>query len=480
MRNQTTTNGFLKALVISLFTLLWLGSAQAYDCLLDTNDDGDADTNVDTDSGADSSGLSNRVACGNDATASATNTTAVGDAAQATGLNSTAFGHGAQGVATNATALGTGTIANKSASTAVGVGAQATGNSSTTLGGATGANGANATALGYSAYANSNGAVSVGAGASWNGGGGNTDSPRAIAIGFLSSISGTSPGAIAIGGDVDGDTVGAQASAPGAIAIGADVLADKAHTMSVGVPIEVRRDDGTTQVLVNESSAGNTVRTLFNLICNTCTPGFRINQLLPSNQVWNFRMLQSGAFSVDDPATIAKEAEFRSGGDLKIGGTLIQASSRSIKKNIVDVNPATVLEKIEALPIYHWTYAHNPDHVRHMGPMSEDFYKAFGLGDTDKGIAGVDSAGVALAAIKSLNQQSNQLKTDVHNALSKMEQALTIKDLKIAELINQNKALSERLRALEATFTEIDELKQQLASVLAMSSNTQLAHVVSE
>ena len=159
-------------------------------------------------------------------------------------------------------------------------------------------------------------------------------------------------------------------------------------------------------------------------------------------------MLQSGSFSVDDPATIPKEAEFRSGGDLKIGGTLIQASSREIKKNIVEVNPAGVLDHIGALPIYQWTYAHNSDHIRHMGPMSENFYALFGLGDTNKGIAGVDSSGVALAAIQALQQANTEL--------------------------------NDRIRMLETKLAEMDELKQQMVQVLALKGDHQFARVVSD
>ena len=121
-------------------------------------------------------------------------------------------------------------------------------------------------------------------------------------------------------------------------------------TTDASSPVHVVRDDGTSAIRVDENSAGNNVRTLFSLLCNTCTPGFRFNQVLPGNQTWFFRMLQSGSFSVDDPATIPKEAEFRSGGDLKIGGNLIQASSREIKNNIVDVDTADVLAKLMTYP----------------------------------------------------------------------------------------------------------------------------------
>ena len=37
-----------------------------------------------------------------------------------------------------------------------------------------------------------------------------------------------------------------------------------------------------------------------------------------------------------------------------------------------------------------------------MGPMAQDFFAAFGLGDSDKHITTVDADGVALAAIRGL------------------------------------------------------------------------------
>ena len=42
--------------------------------------------------------------------------------------------------------------------------------------------------------------------------------------------------------------------------------------------------------------------------------------------------------------------------------------------------------------------------VRHLGPMSQDFYEAFGLGQDDKMISMLDAQGVSLAAIQGLDQ----------------------------------------------------------------------------
>ena len=65
----------------------------------------------------------------------------------------------------------------------------------------------------------------------------------------------------------------------------------------------------------------------------------------------------------------------------------------------------------------------NHETIRHMGPMAQDFYAAFGLGTDDKHIATIDADGVALAAIQGLNQ--------------KLTDELARKDTEIAELRNQ-------------------------------------------
>ena len=122
---------------------------------------------------------------------------------------------------------------------ACGNGAMATGAFGTAVGGDSSATATDAAALGNSA---------------------NATGISSTALGTDTEASGTR--SIAIGDN-------AEATATGAIAIGANVTASKAETMTVGVPIEVIRNDGTTQIKVNEKTAGNAVQTLFNVICDT-------------------------------------------------------------------------------------------------------------------------------------------------------------------------------------------------------------------
>lgn len=82
----------------------------------------------------------------------------------------------------------------------------------------------------------------------------------------------------------------------------------------------------------------------------------------------------------------------------------VTTSDRNAKENLMPVSPQEVLSKVIALPITTWNFKTMND-GRHMGPMAQDFFAAFGLGGGDTTITSVDPDGVALAAIQGLNQK---------------------------------------------------------------------------
>jgi len=126
------------------------------------------------------------------------------------------------------------------------------------------------------------------------------------------------------------------------------------------------------------------------------------------------------------------------GAHLTIGGVWTDASDRNQKENFRPVDPETVLETVAQLPVTTWNYKAEDPSVRHMGPVAQDFYAAFGLGADDKHIASLDANGVALAAIQGLYARNQ-------------EQAARIEALEAqnAELQTQLDALEQRLAALE-------------------------------
>lgn len=100
-------------------------------------------------------------------------------------------------------------------------------------------------------------------------------------------------------------------------------------------------------------------------------------------------------------------------GDLVANG-VTYTSSRAAKSNFSSVNPDEILDKVDELDVLAWNYNKDPDSVRHIGPMAEDFHQKFGLnGKNDGVISASDVNGVALAAIKALKARSDSLEREL-------------------------------------------------------------------
>lgn len=82
----------------------------------------------------------------------------------------------------------------------------------------------------------------------------------------------------------------------------------------------------------------------------------------------------------------------------------IFTSDRGQKENFASVDVQAILDGVDGLTLESWNYKADDRSVRHLGPMAQDFAKAFGLGDSDKQIHAVDASGVALAAVQALYQ----------------------------------------------------------------------------
>jgi len=104
-------------------------------------------------------------------------------------------------------------------------------------------------------------------------------------------------------------------------------------------------------------------------------------------------------------------------------GTWASLSDRNAKTDIVPVDDDSILARVAALPIARWRYRSEAG-VRHVGPMAQDFYAVFGVGEDDRHITSIDEDGVALAAIKALRRQNLALETKLAKLEAKVD-ALT-------------------------------------------------------
>jgi hypothetical protein len=119
------------------------------------------------------------------------------------------------------------------------------------------------------------------------------------------------------------------------------------------------------------------------------------------------------------------------GAMLTTSGVWQNASDRNRKHLFEAVSGEDVLTRLRRLPLTSWSYKTDKASVRHLGPMAQDFYRTFGLGQDSLSIGTVDADGVALAGVQALDARTRQQQGQ------------------LAQLQAENQALRARLTALE-------------------------------
>jgi hypothetical protein len=127
------------------------------------------------------------------------------------------------------------------------------------------------------------------------------------------------------------------------------------------------------------------------------------------------------------PYEAGKLINTSSGAYLTTGGTWTDVSSPTSKLNLQPLDQQELLAKISGLPIEAWKYKDADE--QHIGPVSENFVQAFdvGLAGEDgtrdsRYLAASDVAGVALAGVKELIQENQELKQIISDLTQRIEE----------------------------------------------------------
>ncbi|KRD21929.1 hypothetical protein ASE39_05905 [Acidovorax sp. Root267] len=198
---------------------------------------------------------------------------------------------------------------------------------------------------------------------------------------------------------------------PGAPTSSLDIAASGNVGLGIASPtaaLHVMRNDGTAQVLVQETNGTAAQRTLLNLANNGPAT---LRFTTASATGWD--MTAGTALTLATQGAGTPQFTLAANGNLAITGTLSTGSSRTLKTGIEPVNGTTLLEKVLSLPLYHWRYKSSPTQERHVGPMAEDFRKIFQLGQDDKSLAPGDLAGVTLGAVQELARKVTEREADI-------------------------------------------------------------------
>jgi hypothetical protein len=90
------------------------------------------------------------------------------------------------------------------------------------------------------------------------------------------------------------------------------------------------------------------------------------------------------------------------------GGSWSSVSDRNLKENFAVVDGRHLLDKLQRVPVLTWNYTAQDATIRHMGPMAQDVFAAFGLGEDDRHIDTIDADGVALAGVQELYRMAQE------------------------------------------------------------------------
>ncbi len=126
--------------------------------------------------------------------------------------------------------------------------------------------------------------------------------------------------------------------------------------------------------------------------------------------------------------------------------SFVEVSDRNAKTNFSAVDTRAILRKVASLPIETWNFKKEPESVRHIGPMAQDFRAAFGLGTDDKHIATVDVDGVSLAAIQGLYQMMLEKNKQIEQLQNQVKQLQgVVKQRTVRGLIKDKKGRPQHL-----------------------------------
>ena len=95
------------------------------------------------------------------------------------------------------------------------------------------------------------------------------------------------------------------------------------------------------------------------------------------------------------------------------------------------------------MPVSTWNYKSQDPSIRHIGPMAQDVFGAFGVGEKETMITTIDADGIALAAIQGLLELVQE------------------KDCEIADLESRNDELESRNDEFEIRLARLERLVAQ-------------------
>ena len=387
----------------------------------------------------DSVGL-NSMASGFEAQARGDYSQAMGYKTVAAGEKSFSFGDSSIALGNSSFAFGEKTIANGYACLAIGSQARM---QDSTLGRQTLVRGISSMAIGAGAVAHgvSNAAIGMHAEATGNFGCGalgpftKSAALGSMAIGFADSVGVLSPFSIAMGsknncgnsdiaapysmalgnfnfcGDSASIALGSYNQSMGihSLALGFKNLISGSFGVSIGTDNVV---DGESSIVMGNFASDNGLPGCFMFSDPTPVNPMNPEEMFVADAPNQFKIKATGGakFVVGYEGTDEVGAELSTSS----GGWHVLGSKKS-SKSIKDINEESYLQKLVNMPLQKTVNKEKNNSTTHLTPYAEDFYNAFGLGNSPREMSYLDLDGVSFAAIKALEKRTSNLQKENEN-----------------------------------------------------------------
>ncbi len=258
---------------------------------------------------------------------------------------------------------------------------------------------------------------------------GTASADRAFA--FNGTASGV--GAVAIGSGAQATNDDALAMGPSSIAGGlaSIVLGPSIANGSFGVAIGLQNSaSGNFSVAIGKNA--RTANRQGSVVLGDGCAGFSSDSVYPTanNQ---FVARGCGGIKLYTSQNLSSGVEVAAG-----GGSWSSISDRNRKENFLAVDGEDLLARLQRVPVSTWNYKTQDRAIRHLGPMAQDLYAAFGLGESDRLINTVDIDGVNLAGVQAVAARTDALRQQV------------------GTLTTENAALRARVGELEGRLRRIE------------------------
>lgn len=281
-------------------------------------------------------------------------------------------------------------------------------------------------ASGFSSTAKGHGAVAMGQSST-------AGDSCGVAMGYLSNASGKY--GVAIGNSP-------TASGYASVALGRGPVASGIGSVGIGYHVTASGDMSTAFGYYSVASGNNSVAMGYRSSTNNMAGSFIFadnssTNVTTSNTAANqFMVKASGGTIFYSNSALTSGVSLAAG-----GGAWLTLSDKKSKEHFKTINGETVLKKISEMEITSWNYKTQSTAIRHIGPMAQDFYDAFHLGESDTTITTTDIDGINMIAIQTLAKRTNELKL-------KADEIAVLK-ARIDELTREKAELSQRLILIE-------------------------------